>query len=165
MVGALSLEHGYAPMASTHLRARVSRHTSVGQLMSRTVFCLNVDTSLEDATRRLLEQGFSAAPVLDSVGKPIGIISKADLLEAWSSASEDASAMVVGDLMIPYLTTIPEETPLFVAMNLFQHEGTHRLIVTNAAHQMVGIITELDMMTWLAQLSGFCRGSNSEVEL
>lgn len=55
------------------------------QIMSRKVRSLNPGSSVLDAVRILADaRNISCLPVIDAVGRPVGIVSWRDLLRAWS---------------------------------------------------------------------------------
>ena len=135
--------------------------------MTSTVIAFEESTSIERATEVLLERRISGAPVVDPQGKPIGIVSKTDLLEAWHEhdkarqrgevpASVTSTGTQVGDIMVPYLLAAQDSSPISLAAALMAYEGVHRLLVLNDQQDMVGIVSTLDVLRWLAQLSGFC---------
>lgn len=147
-----------------------SRHPGrpVREIMTADVVTFGADTSIEEATQAMLEGHFSGAPVVDAEGRPIGIVSKTDLLEAWhghvrslaeAPAGADPAApagVVVGDIMVPYLLAAQDSSPISLAAALMAYEGVHRLLVLDEKSTMVGIVSSLDVLRWLAQLSGFC---------
>lgn len=155
--------------------------TPVATIMSTRVVTFPNDMSIEAATALLLERGISGAPVVDEAGRPIGMVSKTDLLEALhgygDGDADDATAgptgevpkalgegfhveqrsrIVVGDIMVPYLLAVSNRSPISLAAALMAYEGVHRLLVLDEANTMVGIVSALDVLRWLAQLSGFC---------
>lgn len=135
--------------------------------MTRDVIRFRQDVPIETATQVMLDRRISGAPVVDEDGKAIGIVSKTDLLEAWHehdkarqrgevAADAQQSGTVVGDIMVPYLLAAQDSSPISLAAALMAYEGVHRLIVLDEEQQMVGIVSTLDVLRWLAQLSGFC---------
>lgn len=166
-------------------------HRPVREIMTADVVTFAEDTPIEEATRVMLQRRISGAPVADNLGRPIGIVSKTDLLEAWHENNKQAAAaqaeleqdataaavpteaqqiageaglggkaaasgVVVGDIMVPYLLAAQDSSPISLAAALMAYEGVHRLLVLDEQHKMVGIVSTLDVLRWLAQLSGFC---------
>lgn len=144
--------------------AFVHQNMPVSSIMTTDVVAFPPDTSIEEATRILLERGISGAPVVDAAMRPTGMISKTDLLEAWQqriqaqaqgSADDGDSEVHVGDIMVPYLLAISHRGPISLATALMAYEGVHRLVVLGENNKMVGIVTSLDIVRWVAELSGF----------
>lgn len=140
--------------------AHMQRHPGrpVSEIMSTQVITMTADTTIEEATQVMLAHGISGAPVVDDAGRPIGIVSKTDLLEAWQEHSKSDEAnphTVVGDIMVPYLLAAQNNSPISLAAALMAYEGVHRLLVLDERSAMVGIVTSLDILRWLGSLSGF----------
>jgi CBS domain-containing protein len=170
----------------------------VSSIMTAEVLSFRTTTTVVEATRTMLDRGISGAPVLDGQGKPVGMLSKTDLLEAWhdhgpvaadpeeqqmasagkatavpqlcmQGADRAGAGMArapeaafgrkepsVGDIMVPYLLAVPSQAPISLAAALMAYEGVHRLLVLDDSNNMVGIVSALDVLRWLAQLHGFC---------
>ncbi len=56
------------------------RSMLVRQVMSTDVVTFSPDEKVQDATRRLVERGVDAGPVLDAEGRLVGMLSSGDLL-------------------------------------------------------------------------------------
>jgi CBS domain-containing protein len=68
-------------VAARHeLQAPLDAFGTVGEVMSSSTPCLRVDVSIESARLVLVERGYSALPVVDARGMPVGSISTTDLL-------------------------------------------------------------------------------------
>lgn len=133
-------------------------HRPVSEIMSTHVITFTAQTSIEEATRVMLDRQISGAPVVDDNNKPIGIVSKTDLLEAWHEhvkSPQGAEPTVVGNIMVPYLLAAQHSSPIALAAALMAYEGVHRLLVLNEQSAMVGIVTSVDILRWLGNLSGF----------
>ena len=60
--------------------ARLLEQTFVRNVMQTEVVTVHADESLSDATRRMLEQGIGALPVVDGEDRLVGIVTEHDLL-------------------------------------------------------------------------------------
>jgi len=151
------------PLADIDLSARAEHmarhpHRPVSEIMSTKVVTFTAQTSIQEATRVMLQRQISGAPVVDDDNKPIGIVSKTDLLEAWhehTKSPEPPEPTVVGNIMVPYLLAAQHSSPIALAAALMAYEGVHRLLVLNEQSAMVGIVTSVDILRWLGNLSGF----------
>jgi len=163
--------------------ATTARHTTptIGELMTRAVRTVTADTSIESLVTLLLERGISAVPVVDADGKPIGIVSKTDLLrryyddggtaETSPSAVQTADGVEldlgagfhavstgdasVADVMTPRVLTLPEDAHVGQAAAVMAFEGIHRLLVVTPDGGIAGILSSLDILRWLASDTGF----------
>ena len=71
------------------LRAAVGADaTPLQEMMTRDVTCVTADFSVEDLTALLLERNISGVPVVDVDGRPIGVVTKTDLLREFSNRGD-----------------------------------------------------------------------------
>lgn len=165
-----------APARSEAARAEAT----VGDLMTTPVRSVTKETTAESLLRIFLEDGISAAPVINSEGRAIGMVSKTDLLReqfrgglpdelgAWSHADMDAvpssvaadavdarPERTVGELMTPFAFSLPLDAPVSLAAALMSYEAVHRIAVTDGKGMVIGILSSLDVMRWMAVERGY----------
>src|SRR3954468_21708610 len=63
--------------APPHLSLRAE---TAAELMTPNPVSLRGDATLKEAVAMLTDRGFSAAPVIDAAGRPVGVLSRTDLL-------------------------------------------------------------------------------------
>lgn len=139
------------------LRAQAEQ-TSVADMMSRGVVCIAADATLDRVTEMLLERDIGSAPVVDAAWRPVGMISKTDLLHALpellSPPTQNAASprvRTVGEVSQSVVLSLHEASPISVAAAIMAHEGVHRLPVVNAAGEVVGVVSSLDIVAWVAR--------------
>jgi CBS domain-containing protein len=156
-----------------------SDEATVGDLMTTPVRCVTKDISGEKLLRILLEEGISAVPVINAEGRPIGIVSKTDLLReqlrgglpddvaTWGAghtgaAAEEHAAQVdplkdltVAELMTPFAFSLPIDSPVSLACALMSYEAVHRIAVTENDGSVIGLLSSLDVMRWIAVERGY----------
>jgi CBS-domain-containing membrane protein len=120
--------------------------TALRSVMTGHVICVRPSLAIAELTELLLDRGIAGVPVVDCDGRPIGVISKTDVL---ASGGKDT----VADHMMPIAFSLPEEASLLRAASLMTCEGVHRIPVVAADGSVVGIISALDVVRWLAQQS------------
>ncbi|GEJ59165.1 CBS domain-containing protein [Anaeromyxobacter diazotrophicus] len=130
--------------------ASLADRTPVQAVMTRVVIAVQADLPLERARALFLERGIGGAPVVDDAGKPLGILSKTDLLRAGAGRPGGT----VADEMSRNVLTLPEQAPISEAAALLAAEGVHRAPVVGREGRVVGIVTVLDLLRWLAQQDG-----------
>ena len=122
--------------------------TIVKDVMSADPVAVRESSSFKELAARIRESGMSALPVLDAVGKVIGVVSESDLLakEALLCTPQGlitgighrrdrrkAAGVTAGDLMTsPALTVAPDDT-IESAARLMYDRGFERLPVVDAA--------------------------------
>lgn len=162
------------PPPSAAPGASALAHVAVSEVMPSNVVCVGPDLSVEALHTLFIEQGISGVPVVNERGLPIGMVSKTDIVrhryenggtqaEAASAPRESADGLhvetlaeaTVGELMVPLAFTLLESAPLSHAAALMAWEGVHRIPVCSDAGDVVGIVTALDVVRWLARQEGY----------
>ncbi len=151
---------------------RAASGATVTQIMSRTTYCLRPEVGVRTAVGILLEERMSGAPVVDDDGHPVGIVSKTDLLRHLHERGDsvepgqdpgvergfhttDVDSTTVGDVMMPVVFAIAEDTTIAAASALMAGEGVHRLPVLDKEGAVVGILSTLDITRWVAERAGY----------
>ncbi|WP_310719029.1 CBS domain-containing protein [Streptomyces lydicus] len=137
-------------------------HRTIGELMTRKVVSVQLDTPFKDIAQILADHAVSAVPVLDSLGRPAGVVSEADLLrkaadrsdlsgrtplphlEAWERAR--AEGRTAGELMsAPAVCAHPEWT-VVEAARLMEVQQVKRLPVVDETDTLLGIVSRADLL-------------------
>jgi CBS domain-containing protein len=137
-----------------HRRARrpsESDRTPLSAVMSGHTVCVSPELPVRELVSLLIDRGFSGVPVVDSDGKPIGVVSKSDLLDQERDG-------LVRDIMMPIAFTLPENASLSHAAALMAYENIHRVPVIGSDASVVGIVTSMDIVRWVAEQDGYVVG-------
>ena len=142
-------------------------------LMVANPISINANAVVQEAIAFLIDKGFSAAPVIDEAGKPIGVLSRTDILvhdrarttshvPDYYSRSDLAADRVpkgfqvenvdrtrVRDLMTPAVFSVTLETPAARVVADMLALRVHRLFVVDARGVLVGVISPLDVLAHL----------------
>ena len=119
------------------LRA-VSRGVPVSHTMVTHFATLSPQAHLDEAVQTLLQTGQGEFPVVDGVGKPVGLLGRADLIRAIKTLGPDAK---VADAMTADMPTISHRGTLEQAFKLLQEKQAAAVAVTDAAGKLVGLVT------------------------
>lgn len=141
-------------------------------VMTTHVISVNPDMPVREVARLFVEQKISGAPVVDSVGRVVGIISESDLLHrselgtdkrqrsSWLklfSASEDARdyikshALKVKDVMSTPVIFVSEDTSIRDVADLLETRRVKRVPVLKGG-ELTGIISRANLVRALASL-------------
>ena len=132
----------------THRKA-VTAH----DYMTRSVVTLNPEMNLLDAVEVLLDRRISGAPVVDSTGNLVGILSEQDCLRAALGATYYGDlGGLVSDHMQRVVATVGDDTPIFDVARRFI-EGHFRRYPVVHGHRLVGQISRRDVLRALHELS------------
>lgn len=153
-------------------------HTPVFAVMTSDVFAVRPDVSIEALTDVLLERGISGAPVVDEEGRPVGVVSKTDLLEQRFVAGDTGEAIAQGwqasrghyrvesglgihlealpydsvaDAMTRGAATLSENASVAQAAAMMVTRGIHRVVIVSEDGKLSGIITASDIMRWVSR--------------
>ena len=168
------------PERTTEGPAGPAESTPILEIMTRQVVQVAPDSSVDELTTILLERGISGAPVVDDKGRPLGIVSKTDLLRDHYSRGDSVEVPkmelhrggveapldrglhvqpepgpTVRDVMTPLAFALPENASVARASALMAVEAVHRIVVVDEAGKVSGILSSLDVLRWLARTEGY----------
>lgn len=134
------------------------------QIMSRDLICARPDLDVGVVVQLMLKHHIGCLPVLDERQRPIGIITKSDLVEqidaAMSSSRqgtslpEDLQARNADEIMMPLAFTLSEFATVAHAAQMMMAEDTHHVMVVSPDEQLVGVVSTRDIVGWLLQTDG-----------
>ena len=124
----------------------------VADVMSRPVLTVEVDETLWDAWQLLFVSGLRHLVVLDANGASLGVLSDRNILAEVPATAEHLSARRVRDVlaMVPLVSVDPGDSPL-AAARIMAANSVEAVPVIDAAGRMAGIVTESDVVRWLAR--------------
>jgi CBS domain-containing protein len=147
---------------------------TVADVMSREPIVVRAETPLKEAIQILAERRISGLPVVDDVGKLVGIISETDLMWQETGVTPPAYIMfldsviylqnpadydrdlhkalgqTVGEVMSKNPITISPEKTLKEAAKIMHDRSVHRLPVLDSEGQVIGILTRGDIVRAMA---------------
>jgi CBS domain-containing protein len=140
----------------------------VRDLMTTEVVTVERSTPFKEIVARLAERRVSAAPVLDSGGRVVGVVSEADLLlkeehpdpelgvpQVWSRRRrverDKAAATVASELMTAPAVTVPPTATIAEAARRMHTAEVKRLPVVDEEGLLVGIVSRADLLKVFAR--------------
>jgi CBS domain-containing protein len=132
----------------------------VTAIMTTQVICVGQTLPIVALEALFLDNGISGAPVVDRSGVAVGMVSKTDLIRfhQQSRTSGDSAGGVVADIMMPLALCLPANETVAKAAALMAFEGLHRVPIVNVHQQVVGLVSTLDVMRWMARKHGYVVG-------
>jgi CBS domain-containing protein len=140
----------------------------VSASMTRVVYAVSPDTSLEVAGRLLYKKNITGAPVVDPEGRAVGVITAKDLADPdRPRASEPGTSTIyrvadgscnqidggkvstpgrATDVMTTYVVAVTPDSTLRDAMRLMTADNIHRVVVIDEHKRIVGIVSSMDVM-------------------
>ena len=113
--------------------------------------CATVREAIELLTRREI----SGAPVIDEAGRPVGVVSRADILVHDREAVDDITdgaeegGTRVRDIMTPVVFCVSPDAPASRVVREMIELKVHRLFVVDDLGTLVGVISVLDVLRHL----------------
>jgi CBS domain-containing protein len=112
----------------------------------------------KEMVRLMQTNGVSALPVIDEDGRPVGVVSEADLLlkeeyvgrervRGHKRERSKASGQTAEQLMTSPAVTIGPQASLAEAARVMHERGVKRLPVVGVAGRLVGIVSRSDLLT------------------
>lgn len=160
-------------VARLELRAETAE-----DLMTPNPVSVRALATAREAAALLVDKGFSAAPVIDNAGRPIGVLSRTDLLvhdrespfhlkpvpsyyeegEPTLASGEklrqgfqveNVDGTMVRDIMTPMVFAAAPDTPAGKVVDDMVAQHVHRLFVVDHSGILVGVISALDVLRHL----------------
>jgi CBS domain-containing protein len=135
---------------------------------------LRDDATIPEAVALMTDRGFSAAPVIDEAGRPVGVLSRTDVLihereqvrhalpaeevsperrrarqEGYSI--EIADSTLVRDIMTPAIFTVNVNTATADVVKRMCDLKVHQLFVVDDDDALVGVVAALDIVRSLTR--------------
>ncbi len=126
----------------------------VKEVMTREVCTVRKDESVLSLARKMIEFGVGSAVVIEN-GRPIGIVTEKDLISKIVARDKIPSRVLIKDVMTSPVITIKPNTSLREAADIMIKKGIRRLPVVDDSGELVGIITDNDILSVSLDLGEF----------
>lgn len=126
----------------------------VSEICNREVVIVRPDSTTLEAAQLMRQHHVGDVLVVESrngIRVPVGIVTDRDLVVEIMAPELDMVAITVGDIMLPDLVTVKENTGMFEAIEYMRAKGVRRLPVVNDSGGLVGILTLDDLLELLAE--------------
>ena len=123
----------------------------VADVMSRPVLTVEIEETLWDAWQLLFVSGLRHLVVLDADGQCLGVLSDRSILADLPVTQEHLSLRKVSDVLarVPLATVSPGDDTAQAARVMVAN-SVEALPVIDSTKRLVGILTEADIVRWLA---------------
>ncbi len=126
----------------------------IGEFMDAVVPTLSPETQIMKAVDFLLRHRVTGAPVVDSDGKLMGIITETDLLKLVTEGiqGQPPTEATVAEYMTTDVVTVRPTVDIYYVAGIFLNNKFRRLPVVNDG-KIVGAITRYDLLRVIRTLS------------
>ena len=127
---------------------------TAADLMTPNPVSIHENATVADLIALLADRGISAAPVIDDAGRPLGVVTRADVLfhereRARGERAPQVDLARVKDLMTPAVFSIVPDAPASRVVEELLAMKVHRLFVVDHDNSLVGVISALDVLKHL----------------
>lgn len=151
---------------------------TAADLMHDNPISISENATIKEAAAILIDRGISAAPVINEAGRPVGVISRSDIVlyereksehlpppaEFYAEDTTDIAtgkqvpfgfhveypdATTVREIMTPVIYAVAPDTPAAQVIREMLQRHVHRLFVTDASGVLIGVITAMDILRHL----------------
>jgi CBS domain-containing protein len=128
----------------------------VADLMTIDPIVVSVDATIEEAEELLRSNRITGLPVIDLVGRLVGVISQTDLLylavpSIQALIRHHPSGIRVGEVMSTPPVVIESMASIRDAARLMNDERLHRLVAVDDHGRPVGVIAAMDFVALAAE--------------
>lgn len=147
------------------MKTTAAEKIPVSKIMSRDVISVRSGTSLDSVIEMMLSRGLSRVPVVDERYRPLGIVSKTDVVEDAHDRGDDGEATrdpsgfhvhtegtIADEVMSRTLITVPEDASVSRVAELMVSRHVHGLPVVAKDGELVGFVSTMDVLAWLSGL-------------
>ncbi len=118
--------------------------SNVGDAMSSPVITVNEETNVRDSAILMTDKGIGSLIVLED-GKPVGIVTKRDMIKRIVSECKDPCGTKIRDIMTSPVITTSKDVGILSAMRTMREHQISQLLVLDG-DRMVGVISERDLI-------------------
>lgn len=124
---------------------------SVGRICTRVVETVTADDTVVVATRRMKTERVGTLVVLDTEGRPQGILTDRDIALRVVGETRDPEKTRVADVMTAPVDAINEDTTIDWALHRMADRGVRRLVVVDDDGVMAGLLSMDDVLALLIE--------------
>lgn len=126
---------------------------TVEQIMTANVFSVHVSMSIRDAIQVLVNNKISGAPVVDSTGIVVSVVSEGILLKlATKKGTAETIGLCLPDLPTPQQLVVADRKESVQSIyKKFLTHSVHRIIVVDDTRKLLGIVSRSNILRLLVQ--------------
>jgi CBS domain-containing protein len=142
----------------------IADQVPVTEIMSRDTTCAHRDLEAAALIDLMVRRHVGCIPIVEEPGRPIGMVTKLDLVERLLAtestrephhATPHAALETAGDLMMPLVFTLAEHATVAHVAALMAMESIHHVPIVDNLGRLIGVVSAMDVVLWLAANDGF----------
>lgn len=112
---------------------------------------ISSNAPLREVVMKILNTGIGSLVVVED-NKPIGIVTKRDLIWSIAYSGRDIDEMRVSDVMTKQLITINPDTSIYDIVNIMLNNNISHLPVVDSNNELIGIVCDRDLVELLSEV-------------
>lgn len=104
------------------------------------------DAPVRQVLELLRDKHIGCVPVIDTAGRPLGIITKLDILETLGEERRTAR-----EIMMPFARSLELSATVGEAATVMSNERVHHVLVVDDDRTLIGLVSSLDIASWVAR--------------
>jgi CBS domain-containing protein len=127
--------------------------TCVADVMRAPASCA-LTATLADVLDAMTETEVTA--VVDSRGRAVGLLNKADILQhLYDRGRTETASTTVGEMRLSPTFLVSPDAPIGQVAAILAYERLYAVLVVDSEQALIGIVSALDLARWLACRSGY----------
>jgi CBS domain-containing protein len=122
----------------------------VTEIMSQQLVTARPDLPADRLVELFRDRHVGCVPVVNDAGRPLGIVTKQDVVECMDEGRPTAR-----ELMMPLAMSLGPRATVGQAAAMMSLERIHHVLIVDDDRQLIGVISSLDIARWLARNDGF----------
>jgi CBS domain-containing protein len=130
-------------------RSLTSRARTAADLMTTKPVSIHQMSTVREAAVFLTTRGISAAPVIDDAGRPVGVVSRSDLLLRYQASAKDGDA--VHSVMTPAVFCVGPDASATDVVEMMVGLRVRRVFVVDDSGVLIGVVSAMDVLRTLCR--------------
>jgi CBS-domain-containing membrane protein len=123
----------------------------IASIMTRNIVCARPELQLDALIGLMIQNHIGCVPIVDERGRPHGIVTKLDLVEAMQEPPGATVRRTAGDVMMPIALTLDERATVAHAVSMMTLEDLHHVMIVSCHGTLIGVVSSKDVVRWLAE--------------
>jgi CBS domain-containing protein len=128
------------------MQPSIASEQPVTSIMRTRLLTARPDQPVREVLELFRGKHVGCVPIVDDDGRPLGIVTKADVIETL-----DESCQRARDIMVPFALGIEVTATVADAAMIMSFERIHHILVVDDDRNLVGLVSSLDITDWVAR--------------
>lgn len=124
----------------------IADSVAVTDVMAHDLVCARPELRIDALARLMVDNHIGCVPIVDERGRPVGIVTKFDLVERMMSERATGTA---AEVMMPLALTLDEHATVAHAASMMALEDLHHVMIVSCTGTLIGLVSSKDIVRWL----------------